>query len=93
MWVAHCEPTQRAHILPWGLSCSPGPPLVKENQFFSPMSIYPESRIHILVVTGECFIYILMPNPIHVPGHVHIPTIPISICFPREPNFHSRLEP
>lgn len=83
VWVAHCEPTQRAHILPRGLSCSVSPPLVQENQFFSPRSTYPKSFVHILIVTGKCPIYILMPNPSHVCSHIHIPTILIciSVCL------------
>ena len=76
VWVAPCEPAVQAPILPRGLFYSLGPPLVQENQFFSPMSTYPESCVHVLVVTGECPIDNLMPNPVHVPSHIHIPTIP-----------------
>lgn len=81
VWVAHCKPTLQACVLPRGLSCSLGPPLVQENQFFSPVSTYLESCVHVLVMTGECPTDIFMPNTIHVPSHVHIATIPISL-FP-----------
>lgn len=52
---------------------------VQENQFFSPMSTYPESCVHVLVVTGECPSDILMPDPVHVPSCIPIPTVPTPI--------------
>lgn len=46
------------------------------------MSTYPESCVHVLVVTGECPSDILMPNPVHVPSYSPIPVIPTSISVP-----------
>lgn len=70
-----------------------GPPLVQENQFFSPVSTYPEARIHVWPASGERPIFILVPSPIHVPSHVHIPVVLVSIRVLQGPNSHSRLLP
>lgn len=89
VWVAPCEPTQGARILPRGLSCSPGPPLAKENQFFSPVSTYPESCVHISVVTGECPCPSCHPCP---QPRSHPQQLHVCLCSPWEPHSHSRLE-